>query len=79
VITAEKFNSHNLWTLPNHHSQLLEGVDFKACFRPSAQTPIPPHFENQTFWGNYRKVFSLILPIKHFALNLLSWVCLNIQ
>jgi len=39
---------------------------------------LPPRFENQMFWGNYRKVFSLRWRINHFALNLLPWVCLNI-
>jgi len=39
---------------------------------------LPPRFEDQTFWGNYRKVFSLRWRTNHFALNLSSRVCLNI-
>jgi len=39
---------------------------------------LPLRFETQTFWGNYSKVFSLRWRINHIALNLLSWVCLNI-
>jgi len=39
---------------------------------------LPLRFETQTFWWNYSKVFSLRWRINHFALNLLSWVCLNI-
>jgi len=38
VITAKNFSSHNMWTLANHHSQLLEGLDFRVRYRASAQT-----------------------------------------
>jgi len=38
VITAKKLSSHNKWTLANHHSQLLEGLDFRVCYRGSGQT-----------------------------------------
>jgi len=32
-------SSHNQWTLPNYHSWSLEGLDFRTCYRASAQTP----------------------------------------
>jgi len=70
-------SSHNLWTLPNHNSRSLEGLGFRACYSASLNL-LPPRFENQTFWKNYRKVFPLRWRINHFPLNLLSWVCLNI-
>jgi len=70
-------SSHNLWTSPNHNSRSLEGLGFRACYSASAQYPTA-RFETQTFWGNYSRVFSLRWRINHFALNLLSWVCLNI-
>jgi len=34
-------------------------------------------FGNQKLWRNCKKVLSLIWWGNHFALNLLSWVCLN--
>jgi len=48
-------SSHNLWMLPNHNSRSLEDLGFRA--RPL--NLLPPRFENQTFWENCRKVFSL--------------------
>jgi len=65
------------WTLPGHNSQSLEGLGFWARYSASTQS-LPPCFENQAFWENYKKVFSLRWRIKHFAINLLSWVYLNI-
>jgi len=38
VKTAKNLSSHNKWTLENHHSQLLEGLDFRVCCSASAQT-----------------------------------------
>jgi len=55
---TEKFSSDNIWTLPNRHSQSLEGLDFQACCRASAQTPTAPFWKG-TYWENYRKMFPL--------------------
>jgi len=39
-----------MWTLANHHSQLLEGLDFQVCYSASAQTRkdyMVPFFANR--------------------------------
>ena len=69
--------SHNLWTLPNHNSWSLESLGFRACYSASTQSPTAPFWKPNVL-GNYRKAFPLRWWINHFALNLLSWVCLNI-
>jgi len=54
VITAEKVRiicGRCLITIPGS----LEGLGFQTCYSAFTQSP-PPRFENQTFWGNYRKV-----------------------
>jgi len=76
VITAEKVRiicGRCQITVPGH---LRVYISEHATARPL--NLLPPRFENQTFWGNYRKVFSLRWRINHFPLNLLSWVWLNI-
>ena len=38
-------SSHNLWTLPNHNSRSLEGLDFRACYSASAQSSTAPFWK----------------------------------
>jgi len=37
-VITKKFSVHNKWMMANHHSQLLDGLDFRVCCRASAQT-----------------------------------------
>ena len=69
-------SSHNLWTLPNHNSRSLEGLGFRACYSAHAQFSIAPFWKPNVL-GELQEI-SLRWRINHFALNLLSWVCLNI-
>jgi len=71
-------SSHNLWTLPNHNSRSRGGLGFRACCSARPLNLLPSRFEYQTYWRNYRNVYSMRWRINHFALNLVSWVCLNI-
>jgi len=73
VITAEKVRIIQITILGS-----LEGLGFRACHRASAQCPTAT-FSKANVLGKLQESDSMRWWTNHVAVNLLSWVCLNIS